>query len=170
MCSSDLAHPAIDAALGVGSPVGPILVETYRDALTFCDRPHPETPAEARFSIQHSVAIVLAHGEPRPEHYEAPAIAALAPLRDQVQVAEDPAFTARYPAHFGARLTAGGVRVERIDTLGDPERPLSEAQHRVKLAVLCEWGGLGPDAPQAAEAAVAAGPDDVRALLKAWLA
>ena len=163
------AHPAIDAALGAGRPDGPILVETYRDALVFCDRPDPATPAEARFSIQHSVAIALAHGEPRPEHYEPPAIAALAPLRDKVRVAEDPAFTARYPAHFGARLTAAGVRVERVDTLGDPERPLNEAQHRAKLATLCEWGGLEADAPQAAEAAVIAGPHELRALLSGWL-
>jgi 2-methylcitrate dehydratase PrpD len=162
-------HPAIDAALALPEEPGGVLVETYGDALAFCDRPDPQTPAEARFSIQHGVAAAIAFGEVGPEHFEAPAIAQLAPLREAVRVVEDPAITALYPAHFGARLTAGGVRIERLDTLGDPERPMSEAQHRGKLETLCAWGGLDRAAPEAAEVAVRSSPQAVSALLAEWL-
>lgn len=162
-------HPAIDAALDLAKEPGGVLVETYADALAFCDRPDPQTPAEARFSIQHAVAAAIAYGDARPEHFEAAAIAELAMLRDAVRVVEDPAITARYPAHFGARVTAGGVSIDHADALGDPERPMSEAQHGEKLKILCAWGGLGTDAPDAAEAAVRSGPAAVRSLLTEWL-
>ncbi|MEP6012515.1 MAG: MmgE/PrpD family protein, partial [Parasphingorhabdus sp.] len=56
------AHPAIDVALELkaklGSLDGDILVETYADAISFCDRPDPQSVNDAKFSIQHAVAIV----------------------------------------------------------------------------------------------------------------
>ncbi len=162
------AHPAIDAALELGSAEGEVRVETYRDALTFCDRPNPRTAAEARFSLQQSVAVALAHGDARPEHFEPEAIAALSLSRARVSVAEDPAFTDRYPAHFGARVISNGHRIERFDTLGDPERPLRHEQVEAKLQMLCAWGGLGEEGAREALAAVHAGPSAVVDLLEGW--
>ena len=162
------AHPAIDAALELGRAEGPILVATYRDALTFCDRPDPATAGEARFSIQHAVAVAMTHGKVLPEHFEPAAIAALAAERARVSVREDADFSARYPAHFGARISAEGRSVERIDTLGDPERPLDEAAINAKLATLCAWGGLPADAPAEAERAIDSGPAALIALLDGW--
>ena len=165
------AHPAIDAALGLGQVDGAVRVETYADALAFCDRPEPATAAEARFSLQHSVAVVLAHGSPEPAHFAPSAIAALAPVRARVAVAEAPDFTARYPAHFGARVTAEGRTAERLDTLGDPERPLDEGGRRAKLATLVTWGGLPSRNAERAEAAVTGGDlPGVLALLAEWTA
>ena len=66
------------------------------------------------------------------------AVAALSGLRRQVAVAEDPGITARYPAHFGARVNG----FELVDTLGDPERPLCEEQLIAKMHSLARWGGL----------------------------
>lgn len=53
-------------------------------------------------------------------------------------VVEDPTITARYPEHFGARVNG----LELVDTRGDPERPISEADIIDKMHTLAAWGGL----------------------------
>ncbi|HEU4970203.1 MmgE/PrpD family protein [Sphingomonas sp.] len=161
------AHPAIDAALelkAAGKLGTPVTVHTYRDALTFCDRPEPGTVLDAKFSIQHSVAIVLDKGEPELADFEPDAIARLAPLRAQVVVAEDPDLTAAYPAHFGARI--GDLLL--ADTRGDPERPLSSAGVETKARALIAWGGV--DADEAVGLALQGNdPGAIVAMLERWL-
>jgi len=153
-------HPAIDVALtlkAAGRLATPVHVETYADALRFCDRPEPKTVLEAKFSLQHGIAIALEKGEPELGDFEPEAIARLVPLRAQVTVAEDPALTAGYPARFGARID----ELVLADTLGDPERPLSPAQIEAKARALIGWGGADPDAIVAA----ALHGDDAAALI-----
>jgi len=163
-------HPVIDAALelrAAGRLAPPFYVETYADALTFCDRPNPTTELEAKFSLQHAVAVVAAGRRAEPEDFTPEAIAALAPLRAEVSVAEDPAITARYPAHFGARVNG----FELIDTRGDPERPVSADDLIAKLHSLARWGGLpAREAERAARLALEG--DDAQAIdamLAEWL-
>jgi 2-methylcitrate dehydratase PrpD len=135
------AHPAIDCALelrAAGKLTAPFHIETYADAITFCDKPHPMTESEAKFSLQHAVAVIADGRNATPADFTPDAIAALAPLRAQVTVSEDPAITARYPAHFGARLNG----FELQDCRGDPERPVTEADIIAKVHMLAEWGGL----------------------------
>jgi 2-methylcitrate dehydratase PrpD len=135
------AHPAIDCALELragGKLTAPFHVETYADAITFCDKPSPTTETEAKFSIQHAVAVIADGRNASPADFTPEAIAALAPVRAQVTVAEHPDFTARYPDHFGARI--GNVTL--IDTRGDPERPVSGADIIAKMHMLAAWGGL----------------------------
>jgi 2-methylcitrate dehydratase PrpD len=161
------AHPAIDAALelkAAGNLGAPVTVHTYRDALTFCDRPEPETVLDAKFSIQHSVAIVIDKGEPELADFEPDAIARLAPLRAQVTVAEDPALTAAYPARFGARI--GDLML--ADTRGDPERPLSPSGVEAKARALMAWGGV--DADEGVRFALDGDdPGAIVAMLERWL-
>lgn len=161
------AHPAIDAALelkAAGKLGAPVTVHTYRDALTFCDRHEPETVLDAKFSIQHSVAIVLDKGEPELADFEPDAIARLAPLRAQVTVAEDPALTAAYPARFGARI--GDLML--ADTRGDPERPLSPSGVEAKARALMAWGGV--DADEGVKLALDGDdPGAIVAMLERWL-
>lgn len=150
------AHPALDVISSVltQQPLHPdevqaVLIETYQDALTFCDKPTPGTAAEARFSIQHAVAARIVWGEPelwhyQPEHLAEPAVAALRG-RIQLQVAE--AFELAYPMHFGARcqltLASGAsLQCQLNDTLGDPERPLSTGQLVAKARRLFAAAGL----------------------------
>ncbi|HSJ78833.1 MAG TPA: MmgE/PrpD family protein [Erythrobacter sp.] len=164
------AHPAIDAALelcAAGRLRAPFVVETYADALTFCDRPDPATELEAKFSLQHAVAVVADGRKAEPEDFTLEAIAALAPLRARVTVAEDPAFTARYPAHFGARVNG----LELVDTLGDPERPVSEDHIIAKLHCLARWGGLSATAAERAVRLALEGQDgaEIDALLEEWI-
>lgn len=141
------AHPAIDAALELrarGSLKGPMRVETYRDAVTFCDKPQPASVIEAKFSIQHAVAVVAVRGSPRPQDFEMDAIAdpAVAAARALVEVVAAAEFTARYPAHFGARVRAGEDMVELADARGDPERPIGRDGVIEKAHTLFAWGGL----------------------------
>ncbi|WP_129646606.1 MmgE/PrpD family protein [Peristeroidobacter agariperforans] len=139
------AHPAIDAAMELksrGLLTGRITVSTYRDALVFCNRLNPASVLEAKFSLQHAVAIVMKRGRPRLSDFEPAAIEELAELRKLVTVEESPEMTAAYPAHFGARVTSDSGEVTLSDTLGDPERPLSEAGVVTKVRELMEWGGL----------------------------
>ena len=165
------AHPAIDCALelrAAGKLTAPFHVETYADALTFCDKPHPTTETEAKFSLQHAVAVIADGRNATPADFTPEAIATLAGLRAQVTVAEAPEITARYPAHFGARLNG----FELIDTRGDPERPVSEADIVAKMHMLAAWGGLPPsEADRAADLALRG--DDagaIVAMLEEWLA
>lgn len=165
------AHPVIDCALelrAAGRLQPPFMVETYADALAFCDRPDPTTPAEAKFSLQHAVAVIAAGRDARPADFTEAAIAQLAPLRAQVKVAEAAGITARYPAHFGARLNGH----ELIDTRGDPERPVDADAIHMKLAMLVEWGGLPPAEADRATVLALEGDDPhaITAMLDAWLA
>ena len=150
------AHPALDVVSSVlaehavtTAEVQHILIETYQDALTFCDKPMPVTAAEARFSIQHAVAARMIWGEPelwhyQPAHLAEPAVAALR-QRIRLQVADD--LEQGYPMHFGARcqltLIDGRTLTYQLDdTLGDPERPLSTEQLVAKARRLFAVAGL----------------------------
>ncbi len=142
------AHPAIDAALDlkrrVGSLEGDIVVTSYRDALTFCDKPDPRTVTEAKFSLQHALAIVAVRGVPTLADFEMDSIhdADLTAARARVIVQEGAEFTARYPAHFGASVQCKGAESYLIDTRGDPERPLDAKGLSDKATDLMRWGGI----------------------------
>ena len=164
------AHPAIDCALelrAAGKLSPPFRVETYGDAIAFCDRPDPFTETDAKFSLHHAVAVIADGRSAEPADFTAEAIAALAPLRAQVTVAEAPEITARYPAHFGARLNG----FELVDTRGDPERPVGETEIVAKARALIAWGGL-PAAEADRAVALALRGNDVAAIvgmLEDWL-
>ena len=148
------AHPVIDCALelrAAGKLAPPFHIETYADAIAFCDNPDPKTEVEAKFSLQHAVAVIADGRAATPADFTPEAIAALGVLRAQVTVAEAPEITARYPAHFGARLNG----FELTDCRGDPERPVGEADIIAKMHMLTEWGGLpAEEADRAVELAL----------------
>jgi 2-methylcitrate dehydratase PrpD len=165
------AHPVIDCALelrAAGRLSAPFHIETYADAITFCDNPDPQTEVEAKFSLQHAVAVIADGRNATPHDFTLEAIAALAPLRAQVTVAEAPEITARYPAHFGARVNG----VELVDCLGDPERPVGEADIIAKMHMLAEWGGLpAEEADRAVELALRGNDAGaITQVLEDWLA
>ncbi|HEY9092583.1 MmgE/PrpD family protein [Parasphingorhabdus sp.] len=169
------AHPAIDAALELkaktGSLSGEIFVESYADAITFCDRPDPQTVLEAKFSLQHALAVVAERGVPALSDFEPDAIKELTQARARVKVSEAADITSRYPEHYGARVTCGGETIELVDTLGDPERCMSENQIIGKARQLIAWGGL-PDTEADRAIDLALKGDDstsIQAMLKEWL-
>ena len=110
-----------------------IRVGTYDDAIAFCDKPHPQTPDEARFSLQHCVAVALYFGAPEMHHFAPDALRdpTLTSLRARVHVAPQAALNTAYPAHFGAEVKlefADGsvLAARRTDAWGDPERPMQQ--------------------------------------------
>lgn len=158
------AHPAIDAALALRTqlekrraldpladpgPVVAVRLETYGDALKFCDNVHPTTEAQAKFSLQHAVAMVLLHGTPKFAHYREPNLASryVAALRARITVVELPEFSRVYPQHFGAQLALelrnGMTLRHRVnDALGDPENPMDARALKLKALALFSSVGM----------------------------
>lgn len=142
------AHAVIDAALALRDQIdldreGEIFVSTYADALKFCDQPDPQSVIEAKFSLQHSVAVALLRGEPSLGDFsmtsiEAPDVRA---LRARVRVEQGVDFQSRYPARFGGSVTFGAKSMTAEDALGDPENPMTDAQISNKANSLLMAGG-----------------------------
>lgn len=146
------AHAAIDAALlaresGVKTD-GDIVVETYLDALKFCDKANPNTVIESKFSLQHSVAVALLKGEPTLADFDPSNMGRdIVELRQRVYVKAVDAFNQAYPNHYGAALKIGKETFVSKNAYGDPEKPMREAAVRAKAIMLMTHGGMsGPEA------------------------
>ena len=102
-----------------------------------------------------------------PQDFTPEAIAALAALRSQVTLSEAPEITARFPAHYGARVNG----LELMDTRGDPERPIDADGLITKAEMLCRWGGLpDPEQKRMVELALeGSDPAAIIAMLEDWL-
>lgn len=174
-------HPAIDAALALRDRVDPgevsrIEIAVYADAARMCDRPEPTTVLEAKFSLQHAVALALLDGPPDLTAFDPPAWerSDATGLRGRAEVVIDPEISARYPRRFGARvatvLTDGRRLTEaRTDARGDPQDPMDAAAHARKAHMLFTAAGLGAAAAERASGAARALPEapDLSALLDA---
>ena len=124
-------------------------VEGFRDAIAICDNPRPATRTEAKFSLQYVVVATAEFGVLRPEHFDEACFARddLRSRMARVSVRAASDITQRYPAHYGARVTmtlADGklVNHEVQDSLGDPERALSESAILQKARNLMTYGGV----------------------------
>ena len=143
------AHAVIDAALALRDQIDPgqaseLVVRTYADALKFCDQSNPSTVIEAKFSLQHSVAVTLLRGAPTLADYSMDAIndPELTALRSKLRVEVGTEFETAYPARFGAELVCGDAAETASDALGDPENPMSYQQIRDKADMLMQAGLL----------------------------
>jgi 2-methylcitrate dehydratase PrpD len=175
------AHPAIEAALELRegldmAALEGIEVTTYRQAIGFCDNPEPVTAHDARFSLQHCVAVTLLDGAPGLDAFAPEAIgrADVAALRQRVRLVEDAEYSAAFPRRNGAQVAveANGTRREAAirAVKGDPENPMSEAETKAKARTQMAAAGLSEDAIEALVKAIEALPDggkpsDVGALL-----
>jgi 2-methylcitrate dehydratase PrpD len=152
-------HPAIEAALALragGLDLQQLLslsLHTYADALAFADCPVPQSAHQARFSLQHAVAVACLRGDVTLQDSAPEALSdlALAQLRQKVQVLEDPASTRAYPERYGARLVArmhsGAERVIEVQTAkGDPENPMSQTELEAKALSLMLAAGVSAQA------------------------
>lgn len=150
-------HPAIDALRAVWHSgddwreVQSVRIATYAEALAFCDRPHPVTTRDAKFSLQHAIAAVLVEPSPSMSRFTAARVGEppLPALRARVAIVEDPAISTRFPEHYGARvellLADGTRRVGEVrDAWGDPEWPLTPEELSNKARSLLAWGGIEP--------------------------
>lgn len=155
------AHAAIDAALALreriaGRPIAGVAIETYADAKLFCDRPTPETVLQAKFSLQHAVAVALLDGAPPLAAFDLPALGRpdITALREVATVAASDRFTAPYPRHFGSAVAVTLASGETLshsvaDAWGDTENPVSEAALLAKAHALMQAAGLASAAADA---------------------
>jgi len=159
------AHPAIGAVLSLRDEIGVIdinrvEIETYAEAIAFCDRVHPTTPHEARFSLQYCTALAFLKGPPRlgdflPESIADKEVLALA---ERTVLSEDPNMTKIFPNRYPARVTivrADGskLRHEVATAPGDPENPMSDAELVAKTRILMREAGHESAAVEATIAA-----------------
>jgi len=126
-----------------------ISIETYRDALVFCDRPKPTTELQAKFSLQHALACVMVHQSPALEHFHESVLSTdlYRHWRDKIQVSCSESIEANYPQQFGAKvrlLFADGVqrRVQLLHAWGDPAWPLQNSDVIDKANTLFAAAGL----------------------------
>lgn len=152
------AHAAIDAALALRRDHAPdpesiaaIDIVSYGDAISFCDRVDPETVIEAKFSLQHAVAISLIDGEPPLEAFDPPAFSRMdvAALRHLCTVRRADPFDRDYPERYGASLTltlkdGQSLQATISDALGDPANPLDEEKIIAKARMLMTAAGARP--------------------------
>lgn len=150
-------HPSVGLALQLRDVVRPedisrIHIESYADALNFCDNPDPQTPHEARFSLQHCVAVALATGSIEIEH-AGPATLSdpkIKRLRRITTVSEAYELTARFPDNTGARIDIFDMAGRKHSStshyaLGDPEDPLDRVGLEHKFHKNLGHAGIAAD-------------------------
>jgi 2-methylcitrate dehydratase PrpD len=145
-------HPAIDAALelhGALAGAQPVRVQigAYRAALDVCDRPRPNDPYGAKFSLQHCVAAALREGEIGLDSFDASARERLAPYRTMVSLSLADDIDTAYPRSWGTEVTvttANGqtLSARRRDAKGDPDNPVTAEELAAKAKALMISGGL----------------------------
>ena len=145
-------HPAIDAALQVhrqlsDEEITSVTVSTYGAALDLCDRPQPASQYEAKFSLQHCVAVALMDGSVELSSFDTASRERLAKLGRRVVVDAVEPFVSEYPRAWGARVTVitttgGQLRKETRACKGDPENPLSADEMVAKAHCLLDAGRL----------------------------
>ena len=150
-------HPAMACAMQLHAQVADvgeivrIEVSSYQTALDFADQAQPHTTQQARFSLQHAVAVALLRGDfdfadTLPESLAHPA---LVRLRAATQVRATPRWSHAYPAHYGAQVRVwlrDGRRLaaEVADAPGDPDNPLSNAAVLAKAQRVMQAAGHAP--------------------------
>ncbi len=164
-------HPAIACAVRLHGKVSDVRqitridINTYQTAVEFADQPHPSSRQQARFSLQHGVAVGLARGDfgladTQPESWTQ---LNLTRLRACMHVNAIPRWTRAYPAHYGAEvrvwLRNGEVLCTQVaDAPGDPENPMPEAEVAAKAMRVIQAAGYSLQAATAVTAACAALP------------
>jgi 2-methylcitrate dehydratase PrpD len=142
---------AIDGALALqartawdADAIESVEVQTYGEALHVAGNPHPNTAAEARFSLPFVVASALRHGSVRLAAFtpERLADAHTRALMARITVGVDPALDKAFPGQRAARVTFrardGGVESLLQPTRkGDPDAPLSDKELDAKFVELC---------------------------------
>ncbi|NNE38375.1 MAG: MmgE/PrpD family protein, partial [Gammaproteobacteria bacterium] len=149
-------HPAIDAALELHPMVesaAEIHVRTYQAALDVCDRAMPENEYEAKFSLQHCVAMALVDGQINFDSFDAPARERIRDTARLVNLEVTHDIEMAYPHNWGCELviTADNgqkITASRQHCKGDPEFPLNGDEMQEKAGQLLSHAGIKKDEQQ----------------------
>ncbi len=152
-------HAAIDAALLLKADlpkadlqgnhaIKAVLVESYADAIKFCDNADPQDEAQAKFSLQHAVAVALSKLKPGFDDFVPPFnLERINQLRARIRVRASEEFTRAYPNQYGARVTVmlndnSKHSTTVRDAWGDPAWPLTLAELEAKFSQLLTKVGV----------------------------
>jgi 2-methylcitrate dehydratase PrpD len=145
-------HPAIDASLALhrhlgGAEIKTVSVGTYQAALDVCNRPMPEDPYSAKFSLQHTVAIALADGRVVQSSFDTDARKRITAERGKVTATVSPSIDSAYPKAWGAAITVETVDGRRLQEIrrqakGDPEKPLTATELAEKARIQMAEAGI----------------------------
>jgi 2-methylcitrate dehydratase PrpD len=160
-------HAAIDAAHRLRDRVEvdsieSVRIEEHPRRLDHTNRPDPESPLDAKFSVQYCVSVMLHEGDIWLDHFEAETVRSpdYQSFLGKVEAAPDRvAFEDR---EWGARVTvetAEGTHVEDVDApKGSAENPMSWADLEEKYR-RCAAIGLDDDAVEPSLQTLRALPD-----------
>ncbi len=123
-----------------------IRVFTFHEA-TCLDCLHPQNTEEAQYSLPFPVAAALVHGQLGPDQLNGAALGdpQILHLSDLVELVEDPAFNARFPAERLARVvieTSSGATLDsgEVRPRWDVSAPPTDAELREKFLWLAQGG------------------------------
>lgn len=145
-------HPVIDAALELSGKVGvndieSVDVAVYQASIDVCDRPVPESEYEAKFSVQHCVAISLLDGKCVFASFDPDARDRAAELRKSVNVRAGETYSNAYPKDWGGEVTVrlkdgASVTAARTACKGDPELALTRDEMIAKARELLTFAAV----------------------------
>lgn len=150
-------HPVIDAALELSGKVDTAAIDsidcaTYLAAIDVCDRAAPQSPYEAKFSLQHCISIALLDGEVVFDSFEADARDRAADLARSTSVRTGEPYDSSYPKAWGGEVTVrmkdgSEIATARTQCKGDPELALTRDEMIAKARYLLDYAGVeNPDA------------------------
>lgn len=142
-------HPVIDAALELSgkidvADIDNIDVAVYQASIDVCDRPVPESEYEAKFSLQHCVAISLLDGKCVFASFDADGRDRAADLREAISVRAGESYSNAYPKDWGGEVTVqlkdgASVTAARTACKGDPELALTRDEMIAKARELLTY-------------------------------
>ena len=145
-------HPVIDAALELSGKIDVkdidrVDVAGYQAAIDVCDRPDPDSEYEAKFSLQHCVAISLMDGKNVFASYDPSSRDRAAALRARISVHAGESYSAAYPKDWGGEVTVhlkdgASVTAARNACKGDPELPLTRDEMIAKARELLSFAAV----------------------------
>lgn len=146
-------HPAVEAAIRLRKRVRPedavsIAVKTYGLAVSGHDHTDIRGSSSARMSIPYATAAGFLYGKAGLQEFTEEAVTdkTLASLTKRVEVAEDSALSAVFPALQPAIVTIktkAETYTERVDfPKGEPENPLTDEEFRERYDALMAYAGI----------------------------
>ena len=139
------SHPVIGVTLDLQkellknniqiNQISEIIIETYKTAIVFCDKPIPRNDIEGKFSLQHCCAISLIYGDILEDYFKENILnnSRISDIRDKVIIKNNPEMTKNFPNNYSAsvslKLKDGSVlKKTNLDAKGDPENPMKQKE------------------------------------------
>jgi 2-methylcitrate dehydratase PrpD len=145
-------HPVIDAALELSgridvNDIESVDVAVYQASIDVCDRPVPESEYEAKFSVQHCVAISLLDGKCVFGSFDPDGRERAVELRKAITVRAGETYSNAYPRDWGGEVTVNlkdgaSVTAARTACKGDPELPLTRDEMIAKARELLSFAAV----------------------------